>query len=158
MFVAPPVRIAPSLGVKRATRAATEDDRCRCGRDAEATPAPQSLAADQRKKTEDLRAGARAAAPKVGETVVVGRRAGGEVSLVAANGWCQVTYDEECEARRRRCSAPTSCARRRLAETMKVSDFDEVLIKWGFKEALGPLRLCVIGRPTQETHRCRSTR
>ena len=62
------------------------------------------------------------------------------MSLVAANGWCQVTYDDEgvrgpdgeslqCPDLVREEAA--------LAETIdaEVSDFDEVLIKWGFKGA-----------------------
>ena len=76
---------------------------------------------------------------KVGESVVVeatGRS--GKVSLVAANGWCQVTYDdEECEGQTETLQCPDLVREEAaLAETIdaEVSDFDEVLIKWGFKE------------------------
>ena len=85
---------------------------------------------------------------KVGESVVVeatGRS--GKVSLVAANGWCQVTYDdEECEGQTETLQCPDLVREEAaLAETIdaEVSDFDEVLIKWGFKEDPGsrdPLR------------------
>ena len=76
---------------------------------------------------------------KVGESVVVeatGRS--GKVSLVAANGWCQVTYDdEECEGQTETLQCPDLVREEAaLAETIdaEVSDFDEILIKWGFKE------------------------
>ena len=62
----------------------------------------------------------------------------GKVSLVAANGWCQVTYDdEECEGQTETLQCPDLVREEAaLAETIdaEVSDFDEVLIKWGFKE------------------------
>ena len=62
----------------------------------------------------------------------------GKVSLVAANGWCQVTYDEDdCEGEAETLRCPDLVREEAaLAETIdaEVSDFDEVLIKWGFKE------------------------
>ena len=84
---------------------------------------------------------------KVGESVVVeatGRS--GKVSLVAANGWCQVTYDDdECEGEAETLQCPDLVREEAaLAETIdaEVSDFDEVLIKWGFKARRPrPLRL-----------------
>lgn len=102
-FVAPPVRLAPSLRVKLARRAATDDD-------AAATAAEDAVAATEddatpkrrplrglwrrirRKKTEEPSEPEPEQPPlKVGESVVVeatGRS--GKVSLVAANGWCRV--------------------------------------------------------------------
>ena len=43
--------------------------------------------------------GAARALQRAGKTVVVVEATGrsGKVSHVAANGWCQVTYDDECE-------------------------------------------------------------
>ena len=63
----------------------------------------------------------------------------GKVSLVAANGWCQVTYDdEECDGQTETLQCPDLVREEAAlaAETIdaEVSDFDEVLIKWGFKE------------------------
>ena len=150
-LVAPPVRFAPSLRVKLATRAATDDD-------AAATAAEDAVAAVEddatpkrrplrglwrrirRKKTEEPSEPEPEQPPlKVGESVVVeatGRS--GKVSLVAANGWCQVTYDdEECEGQTETLQCPDLVREEAaLAETIdaEVSDFDEVLIKWGFKE------------------------
>ena len=150
-FVSPPVRVVPTLGVKSVTRAATEDD-------AAATAAEDAVAAVEddatpkrrplrnlwrrirRKKTEEpSEPEPEQPALKVGEAVVVeatGRS--GKVSLVAANGWCQVTYDdEECEGQTETLQCPDLVREEAaLAETIdaEVSDFDEVLIKWGFKE------------------------
>ena len=151
-FLAPPVRVAPSLRVKSATRAATDDD-------AAATAAEDAVAAAEddatpkrrplrnlwrrirRKKTEEPSEPEPEQPPlKVGESVVVeatGRS--GKVSLVAANGWCQVTYDDdECEgeAETLRCPDLVREEAALAAGTIdaEVSDFDEVLIKWGFKE------------------------
>ena len=158
-FVNPPVRVAPSLRVKSATRAATDDD-------ATATAAEDAVAAVEddatpkrrplrnlwrrirRKKTEEPSEPEPEQPPlKVGESVVVeatGRS--GKVSLVAANGWCQVTYDdEECEGQTETLQCPDLVREEAaLAETIdaEVSDFDEVLIKWGFKARRPrPLRL-----------------
>ena len=102
-FMAPPLRVAPSLRVKLATRAATDDD-------ATATAAEDAVAAVEddatpkrrplrglwrrlrRRKAEEVAEPEPEQPPlKVGESVVVeatGRS--GKVSLVAANGWCQV--------------------------------------------------------------------
>jgi hypothetical protein len=150
-FLAPPVRVVPSLRVKSATRATPDDD-------AAATAAEDAVAAvedDTTPKRRPLRGlwrrlrrrkAEEAAEPepeqpplKVGESVVVeatGRS--GKVSLVAANGWCQVTYDdEECEGQTETLQCPDLVREEAaLAETIdaEVSDFDEVLIKWGFKE------------------------
>ena len=70
----------------------------------------------------------------------------GKVSLVAANGWCQVTYDDdECEGEAETLRCPDLVREEAaLAETIdaEVSDFDEVLFKWGFKARRPrPLRL-----------------
>jgi hypothetical protein len=150
-FLAPPVRVAPSLRVTSATRAAPDDD-------AAATAAEDAVAAVEdeetpkrrplrnlwrrirRKKTEEPSEPEPEQPPlKVGESVVVeatGRS--GKVSLVAANGWCQVTYDdEECDGQTETLQCPDLVREEAaLAETIdaEVSDFDEVLIKWGFKE------------------------
>ena len=150
-FFAPPVRSVPSLRVKSATWAAPDDD-------ATATAAEDAVAAVEddatpkrrplrnlwrrirRKKTEEPSEPEPEQPPlKVGESVVVeatGRS--GKVSLVAANGWCQVTYDdEECEGQTETLQCPDLVREEAaLAETIdaEVSDFDEVLIKWGFKE------------------------
>ena len=144
-FVAPPVRVAPTLGLKLATRAATDDD-------AAATAAEDAIAATEddatpkrrplrnlwrrirRKNTEESSEPEPEQPPlKVGEPVVVeatGRS--GKVSLVAANGWCQVTYDdEECEGQTETLQCPDLVREEAaLAETIdaEVSDFDEVLI------------------------------
>jgi hypothetical protein len=159
-FVAPPVRVAPSLRVKSATRAASDDD-------ATATAAEDAVAAVEddatpkrrplrnlwrrirRKKTEEPSEPEPEQPPlKVGESVVVeatGRS--GKVSLVAANGWCQVTYDDddECDGQTETLQCPDLVREEAaLAETIdaEVSDFDEVLIKWGFKARRPrPLRL-----------------
>ena len=144
-LLVPPVRVAPSLRVKSATRAD----------DATATAAEDAVAAvedDVTQKRRPLRnlwrrvrrkKAAEVAEPepeqpplKVGESVVVeatGRS--GKVSLVAANGWCQVTYDDDDEAETLQCPDLVR-EEAALAETIdaEVSDFDEVLIKWGFKE------------------------
>ena len=108
---------------------------------------------------------------KVGESVVVeatGRS--GKVSLVAANGWCQVTYDDdECEGEAETLQCPDLVREEAaLAETIdaEVSDFDEVLIKWGFKEdpripeECGSASQCMrsrwrSGRDSFSTRRCR---
>jgi len=150
-FLAPPVRVVPSLRVKSATRATPDDD-------AAATAAEDAVAAVEddttpkrrplrnlwrrirRKSTEEpSEPEPEQPALKVGESVVVeatGRS--GKVSLVAANGWCQVTYDdEECEGQTETLQCPDLVREEAaLAETIdaEVSDFDEVLIKWGFKE------------------------
>ena len=158
-LLVPPVRVAPSLRVKSATRAAPDED-------AAATAAEDAVAAVEddptpkrrplrnlwrrirRKKTEEPSEPEPEQSPlKVGETVVVeatGRS--GKVSLVAANGWCQVTYDdEECEGQTETLQCPDLVRdEAALAETIdaEVSDFDEVLIKWGFKaHRPRPLRL-----------------
>ena len=151
-FLAPPVRVAPSLRVKSATTRAASDD------DAAATAAEDAVAAVEddatpkrrplrglwrrlrRRKAEEVAEPEPEQPPlKVGESVVVeatGRS--GKVSLVAANGWCQVTYDdEECEGQTETLQCPDLVREEAaLAETIdaEVSDFDEVLIKWGFKE------------------------
>ena len=151
-FLAPPVRVAPSLRVKSATTRAASDD------DAAATAAEDAVAAVEddatpkrrplrnlwrrirRKKTEEPSEPEPEQPPlKVGESVMVeatGRS--GKVSLVAANGWCQVTYDdEECEGQTETLQCPDLVRQEAaLAETIdaEVSDFDEILIKWGFKE------------------------
>ena len=150
-FLAPPVRVVPSLRVKSATRATPDDD-------AAATAAEDAVAAVEddatpkrrplrnmwrrirRKSTEEpSEPEPKQPALKVGESVVVeatGRS--GKVSLVAANGWCQVTYDdEECDGQTETLQCPDLVREEAaLAETIdaEVSDFDEVLIKWGFKE------------------------
>ena len=151
-FVAPPpVRVAPSLGLKLATRATTDDDAATTeAEDAvaavedDATPKRRPLRnlwrRIRRRKTEEpSEPEPEQPALKVGESVVVeatGRS--GKVSLVAANGWCQVTYDdEECEGQTETLQCPDLVREEAaLAETIdaEVSDFDEVLIKWGFKE------------------------
>ena len=151
-FVAPPpVRVAPSLGLKLATRATTDDDAAdMAAEDAVAaveddtTPKRRPLRnlwrRIRRKSTEEpSEPEPEQPALKVGESVVVeatGRS--GKVSLVAANGWCQVTYDdEECEGQTETLQCPDLVREEAaLAETIdaEVSDFDEVLIKWGFKE------------------------
>ena len=187
-FLAPPVRVVPSLRVKSATRATPDDD-------AAATAAEDAVAAvedDTTPKRRPLRGlwrrlrrrkAEEAAEPepeqpllKVGESVVVeatGRS--GKVSLVAANGWCQVTYDDdECEGEAETLRCPDLVREEAaLAETIdaEVSDFDEVLIKWGFKEdpripeeygsasecvrSFRPTRLCRRRDATFSTHRCR---
>jgi len=144
-FVAPPVRVAPSLRVNLATRAATDDDETAVAAvEDDATPKRRPLRGlwrrIRRKKTEEPSEPEPEQPPlKVGESVVVeatGRS--GKVSLVAANGWCQVTYDdEECEGQTETLQCPDLVREEAaLAETIdaEVSDFDEVLIKWGFKE------------------------
>jgi len=151
-FVAPPpVRVAPSLGLKLATRATTDDDAAdMAAEDAVAaveddtTPKRRPLRnlwrRIRRKSTEEPSEPEPEQPPlKVGESVLVeatGRS--GKVSLVAANGWCQVTYDdEECEGQTETLQCPDLVREEAaLAETIdaEVSDFDEVLIKWGFKE------------------------
>jgi len=147
-FVAP-VRVVPSLGRGLRTWAATDDD-AKAGEDAvaavedDATPKRRPLRGlwrrIRRKKTEEPSEPEPEQPPlKVGEPVVVeatGRS--GKVSLIAANGWCQVTYDdEECEGQTETLQCPDLVREEAaLAETIdaEVSDFDEVLIKWGFKE------------------------
>ena len=96
-------------------------------------------ALDEKKKEEPSEPEPEQPPLKVGESVVVeatGRS--GKVSLVAANGWCQVTYDEDdCEGEAETLQCPDLVREEAaLAETIdaEVSDFDEVLIKWGFKE------------------------
>ena len=144
-FLAPPVRVVPSLGLKLATRAATDDDATAVAAvEDDATPKRRPLRnlwrRIRRKKTEEpSEPEPEQPALKVGESVVVeatGRS--GKVSLVAANGWCQVTYDdEECEGQTETLQCPDLVREEAaLAETIdaEVSDFDEVLIKWGFKE------------------------
>ena len=150
-FVSPPVRVAPSLGFKLATRAATDDDATASAvEDAvaaveeDATPKRRPLRnlwrRIRRKSTEEpSEPEPEQPALKVGESVVVeatGRS--GKVSLVAANGWCQVTYDDdECEGEAETLQCPDLVREEAaLAETIdaEVSDFDEILIKWGFKE------------------------
>ena len=94
-FVAPPVRLAPSLRVKLARRAATDDDAVAATED-DATPKRRPLRGlwrrIRRKNTEEPSEPEPEQPPlKVGESVVVeatGRS--GKVSLVAANGWCRV--------------------------------------------------------------------
>ena len=151
-FLAPPVRVAPSLRVKSATTRAASDD------DAAATAAEDAVAAVEddatpkrrpirglwrrlrRRKAEKVAEPEPEQPPlKVGESVVVEATGqSGKVSLVAANGWCQVTYDdEECEGQTETLQCPDLVREEAaLAETIdaEVSDFDEVLIKWGFKE------------------------
>ena len=107
-FVAPPIRVAPPLRVKSATRA--DDATATAAEDAvaavedDATPRRRPIRGLwrrlRRRKAEEVAEPEPEQPPlKVGESVVVeatGRS--GKVSLVAANGWCQVTYDdEECE-------------------------------------------------------------
>ena len=102
-FMAPPVRVAPSLRVTSATRAATDDDATAAAADDavaavedDATPKRRPLRSlwrrIRRKKTEEPSEPEPEQPPlKVGESVVVeatGRS--GKVSLVAANGWCRV--------------------------------------------------------------------
>ena len=165
-FVAPPVRVAPSLRVRSGT---TDDDAtANAAEDAvaavedDATPKRRPLRGlwrrIRRKKTEEPSEPEPEQPPlKVGESVVVeatGRS--GKVSLVAANGWCQVTYDdEECEGQTETLQCPDLVREEAaLAETIdaEVSDFDEVLIKWGFKgdpripEECGPASQCVRSR------------
>ena len=160
-FVAPPVRVAPSLRVKLATRAATDDDATAVAAVDDATPKRRPLRGlwrrIRRKKTEEPSEPEPEQPPlKVGESVVVeatGRS--GKVSLVAANGWCQVTYDdEECEGQTETLQCPDLVREEAaLAETIdaEVSDFDEVLIKWGFKARRPrPLRL-LASTPTPST-------
>ena len=143
----PPVRVAPSLGRGLRTRAASDDD-------AAATAAEDAVAVVEddttpkrrplrnlwrrirRKKTEDPSEPEPEQPPlKVGEAVMVeatGRS--GKVSLVAANGWCQVTYDDDDEAETLQCPDLVREEAALAAEAIdaEVSDFDEVLIKWGF--------------------------
>ncbi len=151
-FVAPPpVRVAPSLGLKLATRA-TPDEDATAAEAEDAVAAVEDDATPKRRPLRNLwrrlrrRKAEEVAEPepeqpplKVGESVVVeatGRS--GKVSLVAANGWCQVTYDDdECEGEAETLQCPDLVREEAaLAETIdaEVSDFDEVLIKWGFKE------------------------
>ena len=132
-----------------ATRAATDDDATASAvEDAvaaveeDATPKRRPLRnlwrRIRRKSTEEpSEPEPKQPALKVGESVVVeatGRS--GKVSLVAANGWCQVTYDDdECEGEAETLRCPDLVREEAaLAETIdaEVSDFDEVLIKWGF--------------------------
>ena len=96
-FVAPPVRVAPSLRVKLATRAATDDDATAVAAvDDDATPKRRPLRGLWRRIRRKNTAEPSEPEPEqpplnVGEAVVVeatGRS--GKVSLVAANGWCQV--------------------------------------------------------------------
>ena len=168
-FVAPPVRVAPSLRVKSATRATPDDDATATAvEDAvaavedDATPKRRPLRnlwrRIRRKKTEEPSEPKPEQPPlKVGETVVVeatGRS--GKVSLVAANGWCQVTYDDdECEGEAETLQCPDLVREEAaLAETIdaEVSDFDEVLIKWGFKARRPrPLRLLAHRRVSVHT-------
>ena len=142
-FVAPPVRVAHPLRVKSATRAAPDDDATAVAAVDDATPKRRPIRGLwrrlRRRKAEEV-AEPEPEQPtlKVGENVVVeatGRS--GKVSLVAANGWCQVTYDdEECEGQTETLQCPDLVREEAaLAETIdaEVSDFDEVLIKWGFK-------------------------
>ena len=143
-FVAPPVRVAPSLRVRSATtRAATNDDATAtvaAVEEPKRRPLRNLWRRIRRKKMEEPSEPEPEQPPlKVGESVVVeatGRS--GKVSLVAANGWCQVTYDdEECEGQTETLQCPDLVREEAaLAETIdaEVSDFDEVLIKWGFKE------------------------
>ena len=152
-FMAPPVRVAPTRSVKWATRAATDDDvTAVAAAEDDTTPKRRPLRGlwrrIRRKKTEEPSEPEPEQPPlKVGESVVVeatGRS--GKVSLVAANGWCQVTYDEDdCEGEAETLRCPDLVREEAaLAETIdaEVSDFDEVLIKWGFKaRRLRPLRL-----------------
>ena len=151
-FVAPQVRVAPSLRVRSATtRAATNDDATAtvaAVEEPKRRPLRNLWRRIRRKKTEEPSEPEPEQPPlKVGESVVVeatGRS--GKVSLVAANGWCQVTYDEdECEGEAETLRCPDLVREEAaLAETIdaEVSDFDEVLIKWGFKARRPrPLRL-----------------
>ena len=133
-FVAPPVRVAPSLRVNvwrrgprpdDATAAAAEDAVAAVEDDA--TPKRRPLRGlwrrIRRKKTEEaFRARARAAAPQrsVRSVVVEATGRSGKVSLVAANGWCQVTYDdEECEGQTETLQCPDLVREEAaLAETM----------------------------------------
>ena len=143
-FVAPQVRVAPSLRVRSATtRAATNDDATAtvaAVEEPKRRPLRNLWRRIRRKKPEEPSEPEPEQPPlKVGESVVVeatGRS--GKVSLVAANGWCQVTYDdEECEGQTETLQCPDLVREEAaLAETIDagVSDFDEVLIKWGFKE------------------------
>ena len=158
--VPPPVRVAPSLGLKLATRAATDDDATAVAAvDDDATPKRRPLRnlwrRIRRKKTEEPSEPEPEQPPlKVGESVVVeatGRS--GKVSLVAANGWCQVTYDdEECEGQTETLQCPDLVREEAaLAETIdaEVSDFDEVLIM-AEDEAVKRRRLCLM-RDISET-------
>ena len=158
-FVSPPVRVVPTLDVNLATWAATDDDATASAvEDAvaavedDATPKRRPLRGlwrrlRSRKAEEVAEPEPEQPALKVGEAVVVeatGRS--GKVSLVAANGWCQVTYDdEECDGQTETLQCPDLVREEAaLAETIdaEVSDFDEVLIKWGFKARRPrPLRL-----------------
>ena len=143
-FVAPPVRVAPSLRVRSATtRAATNDDATAtvaAVEEPKRRPLRNLWRRIRRKKTEEPSEPEPEQPPlKVGESVLVeatGRS--GKVSLVAANGWCQVTYDdEECEGQTETLQCPDLVreeAALALEIEAEVSDFDEVLIKWGFKE------------------------
>ena len=96
----------------------------------------------------------------VGKAAVVVEATGrsGKVSLVAANGWCQVPYDDdECAGQTEPLQCPDLVREEAaLAETIdaEVSDFDEVLIKWGFKARRPrPLRLFA-STPTPSTRNC----
>ena len=148
-FVSPPVRVVPTLDVNLATWAATDDDATASAvEDAvaavedDATPKRRPLRGlwrrlRSRKAEEVAEPEPEQPALKVGEAVVVeatGRS--GKVSLVAANGWCQVTYDdEECDGQTETLQCPDLVREEAaLAQTIdaEVSDFDEVLIKWGF--------------------------
>ena len=151
-FVAPPpVRVAPSLGLGLRTAApdeaassATASEDAVAAVEDDATPKRRPLRGlwrrIRRKRTEEPSEPEPEQPPlKVGESVVVeatGRS--GKVSLVAANGWCQVTYDdEECEGQTETLQCPDLVREEAaLAETIdaEVSDFDEIFIKWGFKE------------------------
>ena len=143
-FVAPPVRVAPSLRVRSATtRAATNDDATAtvaAVEEPKRRPLRNLWRRIRRKKPEEPSEPEPEQPPlKVGETVVVeatGRS--GKVSLVAANGWCQVTYDdEECDGETETLQCP-DLVREEAALTLEidaeVSEFDEILIKWGFKD------------------------
>ena len=166
-FMAPPVRVAPSLRVL-ATRAAPDDDKTAVAAvEDDATPKRRPLRGlwrrIRRKKTEEPSEPEPEQPPlKVGEAVVVeatGRS--GKVSLVAANGWCQVTYDdEECEGQTETLQCPDLVREEAaLAETIEaeVSDFDEVLIKWGFK-ARRPRPLRLLATPSTRLCPHRRTR
>ena len=170
-FVSPPVRVVPTLDVNLATWAATDDDATASAvEDAvaavedDATPKRRPLRGlwrrlRSRKAEEVAEPEPEQPALKVGEAVVVeatGRS--GKVSLVAANGWCQVTYDdEECDGQTETLQCPDLVREEAaLAETIdaEVSDFDEVLIKWGFKARRPrPLRLFA-STPTPSTRLC----
>ena len=81
-FVAPPVRVAPSLRVRSATRAATDDDATAVAAvDDDATPKRRPLRGlwrrIRRKKTEEPPSPSSAAAFGVGESVVVEGRPSG---------------------------------------------------------------------------------